>query len=131
MESNTSSHAPFYCPLPDHPSGSGVPRRRPLKGLAGILVSVIFFLSLVAVIINQSRELWPKKEAAEPNSTSEIQNAAVSKVVPRGVAEGVSAKSNPTFWSEGSYNWTNAMLSWQRTAYHFQPERNWMNGRYN
>ncbi|GLU20930.1 hypothetical protein SLE2022_371030 [Rubroshorea leprosula] len=128
MESNTSSHAPFYCPLPDHPSGSGVPRRRPLKGFAGVLVSVIFFLSLVAVIINQSRELLPKKEAAEPKSTSEIQNAAASKVVPRGVAEGVSAKSNPTFWSEGSYNWTNAMFSWQRTAYHFQPERNWMNG---
>lgn len=52
--------------------------------------------------------------------------------MPRGVAEGVSAKSNPSAFDEEkvSYNWTNAMFSWQRTAYHFQPEKNWMNGRY-
>ncbi|KAM7531152.1 hypothetical protein LguiB_034562 [Lonicera macranthoides] len=27
-----------------------------------------------------------------------------------------------------SYLWTDEMLSWQRTAYHFQPAKNWMNG---
>jgi beta-fructofuranosidase len=48
------------------------------------------------------------------------------------VAQGVSPKSNPSFFSDKvSYNWTNAMFSWQRTAYHFQPEKNWMNGRCN
>ncbi|CAN1159076.1 Beta-fructofuranosidase, soluble isoenzyme I [Linum perenne] len=50
-------------------------------------------------------------------------------VVERGVKEGVSAKSSLAAAREvSSYNWTNAMLTWQRTAYHFQPERNWMNG---
>ncbi|CAN1159078.1 Acid beta-fructofuranosidase 1, vacuolar, partial [Linum perenne] len=49
-------------------------------------------------------------------------------VVERGVKEGVSAKSSLAAAREvSSYNWTNAMLTWQRTAYHFQPERNWMN----
>jgi beta-fructofuranosidase len=51
----------------------------------------------------------------------------------RGVAEGVSEKSNaPALLGGvgGAYDWTNAMLSWQRTAFHFQPEKNWMNGRY-
>lgn len=27
----------------------------------------------------------------------------------------------------GLYPWTNNMLSWQRTGFHFQPEKNWMN----
>jgi beta-fructofuranosidase len=50
----------------------------------------------------------------------------------RGVAEGVSEKSNAPalLGGGGAYDWTNAMLSWQRTAFHFQPEKNWMNGRY-
>ncbi|KAL8149272.1 hypothetical protein AgCh_006318 [Apium graveolens] len=26
-----------------------------------------------------------------------------------------------------AYPWTNDMLSWQRTSYHFQPQKNWMN----
>lgn len=27
-----------------------------------------------------------------------------------------------------AYPWSNEMLSWQRTCYHFQPQKNWMNG---
>ncbi|GKV33783.1 hypothetical protein SLEP1_g42242 [Rubroshorea leprosula] len=127
MDVNSSSHSPFYTPLPDHhPTDSEAPRRRPLKGFAGILASVIFLLSLVALIISKSQEPLPK-EGAVPNSTSQNQNAAVQRSLPRGVAEGVSAKSNPTILTELSYNWTNAMFSWQRTAYHFQPQKNWMN----
>jgi hypothetical protein len=26
------------------------------------------------------------------------------------------------------FPWSNAMLQWQRTGFHFQPEMNWMNG---
>ncbi|KAL4360755.1 hypothetical protein GQ457_04G014300 [Hibiscus cannabinus] len=47
---------------------------------------------------------------------------------PRGVAQGVSAKSNPSLLSHPPFNWTNAMFSWQRSAFHFQPQKNWMNG---
>ncbi|XP_058104576.1 beta-fructofuranosidase, soluble isoenzyme I-like [Magnolia sinica] len=47
----------------------------------------------------------------------------------RGVSEGVSEKSVKMFLgAEKQYTWTNAMLEWQRTAFHFQPEKNWMNG---
>ncbi|KAM1695061.1 hypothetical protein ACFX15_028689 [Malus domestica] len=41
----------------------------------------------------------------------------------RGKLERVSAKSYPHFSEEASYNWTNAMLSWQRTTSHFQPKK--------
>jgi beta-fructofuranosidase len=26
-----------------------------------------------------------------------------------------------------AFPWSNAMLQWQRTGFHFQPEKNWMN----
>ncbi|PSS11511.1 Acid beta-fructofuranosidase [Actinidia chinensis var. chinensis] len=47
---------------------------------------------------------------------------------PRGVAEGVSAKSYGLRLGMPSYPWTKHMLDWQRTAFHFQPKKNWMNG---
>lgn len=46
----------------------------------------------------------------------------------RGPEQGVSEKSVRGVSGGGpGYNWTNAMLMWQRTAYHFQPPKNWMN----
>ncbi|KAK2356161.1 Glycosyl hydrolase family 32 protein [Trifolium repens] len=64
-------------------------------------------------------------EVAKPNT-----------VVSRGVSAGVSEKSNTFLSAAGnkvggeseSFPWNNTMLSWQRTAFHFQPEKNWMNG---
>ncbi|MED6133490.1 hypothetical protein PIB30_028671 [Stylosanthes scabra] len=49
-------------------------------------------------------------------------------VVSRGVVAGVSEKSNRLLGGKTFPGWTNSMLSWQRTAFHFQPEKNWMNG---
>ncbi|KAK2426091.1 Glycosyl hydrolase family 32 protein [Trifolium repens] len=55
------------------------------------------------------------------------------KPVSRGVSAGVSEKSNRLFTNNNKnggmlFPWNNTMLSWQRTAFHFQPEENWMNG---
>ncbi|KAL5810923.1 hypothetical protein ACOSQ4_027491 [Xanthoceras sorbifolium] len=130
---DTHPHAPYYTPLPEHPSVAGPPEptlRRSFKGVALILASVIFLLSFIGLIINQSYEPLPS-----PNNNNNIPSSppspstSFSRRVPRGVEEGVSAKSNPSvFDEEASYNWTNAMFSWQRTSYHFQPVKNWMNG---
>jgi len=126
--SHTSSDPP-YTPLPDNPSPARI--RRPFNGFAAILASLIFLLSLVALIINQSQESLPEQNQNRSPSTPR-PTESFSKPEPRGVAQGVSPKSNPSFFSDKvSYNWTNAMFSWQRTAYHFQPEKNWMNGRCN
>jgi beta-fructofuranosidase len=48
----------------------------------------------------------------------------------RGVSAGVSEKANVNLKGAQvkDYPWNNSMLSWQRTAFHFQPEENWMNG---
>lgn len=53
---------------------------------------------------------------------------ALSPVSSRGAAAGVSEKSTSgILGSAAAYPWTNNMLAFQRTAFHFQPEKNWMN----
>ncbi|CAI9093775.1 OLC1v1029346C1 [Oldenlandia corymbosa var. corymbosa] len=47
--------------------------------------------------------------------------------VPRGLAEGVSAKSSGHLFGKSPFSWTNRLLAWQRTGFHFQPKKNWMN----
>ncbi|XP_050385477.1 acid beta-fructofuranosidase 1, vacuolar [Argentina anserina] len=126
-----------YAPLPgEEPLISGPPPtnyRRPWKGFAVILASVVFLLSLVGLIIHQGPQqppdVVPEKQDEHhhrPQSTIPASETS-SSWEPRGKALGVSAKSNPPVSDELSYNWTNAMFSWQRTAFHFQPEENWMN----
>ncbi|XP_020593942.1 beta-fructofuranosidase 1-like [Phalaenopsis equestris] len=51
--------------------------------------------------------------------------------ISRGPTAGVSEKSTSHLLTSSSaaaaYPWTNTMLAFQRTAFHFQPEKNWMN----
>nr|AHK05786.1 vacuolar invertase [Eriobotrya japonica] len=133
MDSNNTS----YTPLPGEDPSAGVPpptHRRPFKVFAVTFSSVIFLLSLVTLIIHQGPGAPPNTVPEQPHHDHRHQQPAASTSpeprsfsVPRGKLEGVSAKSNPYFSEEASYNWTNAMFSWQRTAFHFQPEDNWMN----
>ncbi|XVF08449.1 hypothetical protein REPUB_Repub07fG0004800 [Reevesia pubescens] len=135
MEASTShdpeQNSAFHAPLLDRPYSAVGPafRRRPLKGFVVIFASVVFLLSLATLIINQSQEQLPTPNKNVPPSSPTSKPVSFSKALPRGVAEGVSAKSNPSLLNQASFNWTNAMFSWQRTAYHFQPVKNWMNGR--
>ncbi|KAJ4957249.1 hypothetical protein NE237_014032 [Protea cynaroides] len=62
-------------------------------------------------------------EAIERGSS---RSSEISAPVSRRVDPGVSEKAFP-FFSGVGFSWTNAMLTWQRTAYHFQPAKNWMN----
>ncbi|KAL2606522.1 hypothetical protein GLYMA_09G231500v4 [Glycine max] len=106
-------HAP-QIPLLNPPTGES--GRRTQKGTLVFIVSIVFLLSFI--IINL--------QSHEPSFENNITTVPLLPIA-RGVAEGVSAKSNPYLSQKASYNWTNAMLSWQRTAFHFQPQRNWMN----
>ncbi|XP_020214837.1 beta-fructofuranosidase, soluble isoenzyme I [Cajanus cajan] len=106
-------------PLLNPPSDREIGRRAQKGTLVSIASIVFLILSLVAlalIIINH-----------EPLEKDQKNNVKSLPLRPRGVAEGVSAKSNPYLSNKASYNWTNAMLSWQRTAFHFQPQTNWMN----
>ncbi|KAK2439818.1 acid beta-fructofuranosidase [Trifolium repens] len=97
--------------------------QKPSKVIFVTFGSIVFLMSMVALIIIQSQNSLQKLE-----NTTPLANISLRPELPRGVAQGVSAKSNPSHFNEVSYNWTNAMFSWQRTAFHFQPQKNWMNG---
>ncbi|KAE8703460.1 Detected protein of confused Function [Hibiscus syriacus] len=93
--------------------------RRPLSGCSVIFGSVVFLILFLTLITNQS-----PGPSASPGGETEASPSAR----PRGIVEGVSAKSNPCVLDKVWFNWTNAMFYWQRSAYHFQPQMNWMNG---
>lgn len=119
-----------YTPLLNGSSNNH--RRELLLVFSGLLLlaSIIAFSGYRGGFIN-SRE--PHADVSSSSSSSASDEAAKPSAVSRGVSSGVSEKSN-TFLSgkvvgeAESFPWDNTMLSWQRTAFHFQPEKNWMNG---
>ncbi|KAI3471051.1 hypothetical protein Pfo_027714 [Paulownia fortunei] len=140
-----ASHAPpndlegatSYAPIPAGPNPPAEPRRSK-KLFASILFSSFLLLSSILLIIINQR---PGPHQAKLNDiTSVVQHKPststddLSPVRPlteppsRGVSQGVSEKVFRQVSGGGlTFSWSNLMLSWQRTAYHFQPEKNWMN----
>ncbi|XP_072956763.1 beta-fructofuranosidase 1-like isoform X2 [Typha angustifolia] len=109
---------PFsYAPLPQTnppPPPSPPKRKAPLTYLA-FAASALLLLVLAAVA--------PRGPTGIKETGTETPAAAS-----RGVSQGVSEKSNGPLLADSSrYPWTNAMLVWQRTSFHFQPQKNWMN----
>ncbi|KAF8702834.1 hypothetical protein HU200_032668 [Digitaria exilis] len=103
------------------PTAAGTQRRRPSSTVIPAVVSAVLLLAVAA-----------------PHVKGDVVAAvaaggAVEVASSRGAAEGVSEKSTAPLLGAGyawlrEYSWTNAMLAWQRTAFHFQPTKNWMNG---
>ncbi|KAI3458286.1 hypothetical protein Pfo_014949 [Paulownia fortunei] len=134
----TSSHAPpydleratSYTPIP---AGPPAEQPRTKKLFASILFSSFFLLSLILLVINQQPDPQAKlndASAQNPSTSAHSFSPARPVIEPpsRGVEQGVSEKVfRRVSGGNLSFAWTNVMLSWQRTAYHFQPEKNWMN----
>ncbi|KAL6004931.1 hypothetical protein ACLOJK_005489 [Asimina triloba] len=113
-----------YTPLIDGPDHLATPNlRRSILAFFSVAFAALLLISVgIALSGSTERRLPLVAENAVP--ASDLGRWS------RGVSEGVSEKSVRAFLQgDVVYPWTNAMLSWQRTAYHFQPEKNWMNGR--
>ncbi|OIW10824.1 hypothetical protein TanjilG_27770 [Lupinus angustifolius] len=138
-----------YVPIPGGPHSDESPilepPRRRVKIVAVTICGFLVLVSLVAFIGYRASnahngpepQIEPDNEHVAcplltPNEESRIKGMSLKKWKPvsRGVSAGVSEKSNKLHAGKNgeSYPWNNSMLSWQRTAFHFQPERNWMNG---
>ncbi|KAI3453595.1 hypothetical protein Pfo_010258 [Paulownia fortunei] len=87
-----------------------------MAGLLGVGLFVV-----VALVTNGNK---PNEMASRP-----VETRRPEKMIPanRGVAEGVSSKSFGPLLGAPAYSWSTKLLAWQRTAFHFQPRKNWMN----
>ena len=123
----------YYAPLLDgpHPPRHHTYRKELLVALCGLLLLVSF---VAFNGYNNAHGGTHAGHASLSTTASNNEEPEQSKTVPlrpvsRGVSAGVSEKANRLMGGEEEWShWNNTMLSWQRTAYHFQPEKNWMNG---
>ncbi|BAF07540.1 sucrose:sucrose 1-fructosyltransferase [Oryza sativa Japonica Group] len=123
-----------YSPLPAGDAASADlaaarrSRRRPL--------CVALFLASAAVILAVA-VLSGVRLAGRPATTTMVVPGVVEmEMASRGPESGVSEKTSGAeemvrlmggAAGGEAFPWSNAMLQWQRTGFHFQPERNWMN----
>ncbi|XP_028127633.1 acid beta-fructofuranosidase-like isoform X3 [Camellia sinensis] len=111
-----------YSSLPDAAdSDAGAPANRRRVLLLSGLVTIVTLVASVTYIGFVSR--W---DSELPEAIKHQRPPPLT--LPRGVAEGVSTKSHGLRLGVASFPWTNRMLTWQRTSFHFQPKINWMNG---
>ncbi|XP_074368511.1 beta-fructofuranosidase, soluble isoenzyme I isoform X2 [Apium graveolens] len=131
-------HASPYTSLPGNPrphpdpvSSPSSTHRRPIKIVSTIFLSTLIFSFFIFLLVNPNI-IVRKQVASSKNSNDDDHNTSKSPEMleppSRGVAQGVSEKRFRQATAEPAYPWTNDMLSWQRTSFHFQPQENWMNG---
>ncbi|CAM0948137.1 unnamed protein product [Alopecurus aequalis] len=139
METRDASAVPLpysYAALPDDAeaavAGHG---RRTGPLLATILLAMATVLLVVAALVGV-------RLAGQLPAGTVVMNGHPTDVVTdirssRGPESGVSEKTSGIATEHGgmlgadagsnAFPWSNALLQWQRTGFHFQPEKNWMN----
>ncbi|KAL6651117.1 hypothetical protein ACP70R_010042 [Stipagrostis hirtigluma subsp. patula] len=125
---DTGTRAPLL-PETDPRSAAPAARQKQRPPSTTVLCAVVPYLLLLGLTV-----VMVCKFQHEGQGAAAMPAAGVEVAASRGVAEGVSEKSTaPLLGGAGGdvsdYAWTNAMLAWQRTAFHFQPPKNWMNAR--
>ncbi|KAL0927636.1 hypothetical protein M5K25_001828 [Dendrobium thyrsiflorum] len=126
-----------YAPLPTTSAASvsaaNTAIRLRVLGLISLAFSAILIIGIAAIRINGGDDASP--EIGPMPNGPELDGEAYTVVLgpaSRGLVLGVSEKTSGAAAAlrvvgRGSYPWTNDMLRWQRTGFHFQPLRNWMN----
>ncbi|VFQ74926.1 unnamed protein product [Cuscuta campestris] len=120
-------------PSPNTPLLGGGPRRRSRSKAAVAAMAVSAILAAAVLLATVPRSIGGKGKTDDTLSSPHLPNAtavlSAGPAVARGFREGVSNKSfGPPPGDDGPFTWTEEMLSWQRSSFHFQPKKNWMNG---
>lgn len=119
-----------YTPLPNQDE---IPQTQN-KHNKGFLLTLCLFMFLALVMVTRGQYKSSKTHILLADDSRSSPSASPEKIrafTSRGVSEGISEKAVwPGFGDGEAFPWTNSILSWQKTAYHFQPEKNWINGRY-
>ncbi|KAJ6326915.1 hypothetical protein OIU78_013911 [Salix suchowensis] len=127
----SNSLEPSYNPVPEGTVSAGCPAtrlRRSKKVLIAVFSGLLVVSLILATINNNSGAQHGDENASLAASRETAKPETLLPAGSRGVSAGVSEKANFKGAGVKDYPWNNSMLSWQRTAFHFQPEDNWMNG---
>ncbi|KAK1595148.1 hypothetical protein QYE76_017474 [Lolium multiflorum] len=137
MESRSIPGAYAYEPLPHSSDDAhGHDDRRSAGGVrwracAAVLAASALVVFVVASTLAGSRV---DRVAVDVAAMPALSETARSRGRDAGVSEKTSGAADEMgFLGAGSgadadgFPWSNAMLQWQRTGFHFQPEMNWMN----
>lgn len=136
--SETNNGVPYtHLPESDNDSGNTPARCRKTNRstfiiLTGLVAFLLFFVAVKYGNNDGTDDIIPGP--VPPHETvcnmigSNLMPLTTMRTVARGVEEGVSAKSHGHFLGVRPFPWTQKMLAWQRTSFHFQPKKNWMNG---
>ncbi|KAL9242887.1 hypothetical protein vseg_016845 [Gypsophila vaccaria] len=136
MTESSSTVLPYsYAPL--SPGGGHAPKRSWKAGLTILfgLMALALFVGLVERTQNNNNKAVVQNNV-EPSEydfllDNELDTTLSDKVTTRGKPHGVSEKANdfPSLRGVKSpeFEWNDLQLGWQRTAFHFQPKKNWMN----
>lgn len=106
-------------PLSDSSRSDPIPetrRRRPIKVHLAVYSGFLLIALYVTLIVTHDGS--GRKNGANDETATESR-ARLAGVSEKRVSDGRKTEA---------FAWNNTMLSWQRTAFHFQPEENWMNG---
>ncbi|KAM0923553.1 hypothetical protein ACQ4PT_005456 [Festuca glaucescens] len=126
-----------YEPLPHSSDDAGNDDGRDGGGVrwracAAVLAASALVVFVVASTLAGSRV---DRVAVDVAAMPALSETARSRGRDAGVSEKTSgAAEEMGFLGAGAgadadgFPWSNAMLQWQRTGFHFQPEMNWMNG---
>jgi sucrose:sucrose fructosyltransferase len=98
--------------------------------IAGAVTSLLLIFSLLGAALYLSPQMKVDREPTVLNSNGRADPTILEPAVSRGPSDGVSEKVSAVRGPGGGFPWSNSMLQWQRTGFHFQPEKNWMNGTY-
>lgn len=98
-------------------------RKKSKRTHLSFLVLSILLVAACVAILTRKTQLEQKREREQKQEQEQVVYT-----ISRGPADGVSEKSVRIPFSSSPYPWTNAELRWQRTGFHFQPQKNWMNG---
>ncbi|KAG9130818.1 hypothetical protein Leryth_016962 [Lithospermum erythrorhizon] len=106
-------------------SGFILSRNRVVFLITGLLIVALVVVAYVCLSANDV-PLCASNEALKAVAGGDL---LYRRRVPRGVLEGFSLKSNDPLKEDvqASGEWSRDMLNWQKSGFHFQPKKNWMN----
>lgn len=138
MSSSSDPNNESYVPIPNEPHPveppSGPSRPEPHIPEQKVVVFIFCGFLLLASLVSYNGYRNEHNNGSPTLVCEDLTPKRVPRLgwkpVSRGVSSGVSEKSSNKLFigNNWEYPWTHEMLSWQRTSYHFQPEKNWMNG---